>query len=159
MFCSVCVLFNWLCFSSRSCRSEQLFSEELIWGGFSPLAPPYSGLGFTITFLQLYSEFLCRQWSTSRDPHGVYLSHEALKKKPVFLFWFFFFYLLLFSSVAFIKYMKSGQTFIKECCDILFWWILCEADVSENCLKEMKDRKAVIHKNIKVRFISFWFIL
>ncbi len=79
------------CVSVAEAVDEQLFSEELIWGGFSPLAPPYSGLGFTITFLQLYSEFLCRQWSTSRDPHGVYLSHEALKKKPVFLFWFFFF--------------------------------------------------------------------
>ncbi len=65
---------------------------------------------------------------------------------------------MLFSSVAFIKCTKSGRTFIKECSDIKFWWILCEADLSENCLKDMKAGKAVIRKNIKVRFMSFHFL-
>ncbi len=51
--------------------------------------------------------------------------------------------------------MKSGRTFIKECSDIKFWWILCEADLSENCLKDMKAGKAVIEHQGEIHFISF----
>ncbi len=33
-----------------------------------------------------------------------------------------------------------------------------DSDLSENCLKDMKAGKAVIHKIIKVRFMSFHFL-
>lgn len=56
--CFYTVASNW--------AAERVFSEEGRWseGVSLGLAPPYSSLGFTGTFFQLYSEFLCRQWST-----------------------------------------------------------------------------------------------
>ncbi len=133
-FCSVCLLFSEAvdgCF-----YSEQLFSEE---GGSLSFSSSLLRLGFHHRF----SPARLRQWSSSWDPHGVYLAHE---KETCFSI------LIIFTFCCIYQVHEKRANIYKR---MQWYYILCEADLSENCLKDMKAGKAVIEHQGEIHFISF----
>lgn len=174
---SVSVLFNWSFLSSSSSRWMFLHSGiklsswtsvfrggPLIWGGFSRFSSSLLKLGFhrhffpallwvpvqTVKHLTGSSWSLFITWAFEKETCFSLLLHSDF-----FSFFFLFFYFTCcYLVLLHLWSLKTWWSFKKKHA-VRFWCILCEADLSENCFKEMKAQKAVIHKNIKV---SFYFI-